>query len=174
MNLQLMKLQPSLAALFALFTLYGANNMGAAEKIQQLEAAIESMSLAAQYAEGQTYRDEMRRISEMRQQLSQLKTEAANEPELDDPFADDDIAALWAEHDNDAVTEREAGKAFMPGLYLDLSNEDYHRSPGISKSGLDRVASNPSTYIWQAHAPVDLEKLDALDAGTALHCALLS
>lgn len=80
---------------------------------------------------------------------------------------------LWAWHDNDAILEREAGNFTGPGLYHDLSNEEYHRAPGISKSGLDLIASNPSTYMWQQGAPVDAEKLDALDAGTALHCALL-
>jgi exodeoxyribonuclease VIII len=62
---------------------------------------------------------------------------------------------------------------YKPGLYLHMSNEDYHKAPGVSKSGLDLIAGNPSTYKWQQGAPVDTEKLDALDAGTALHCALL-
>ena len=80
---------------------------------------------------------------------------------------------LWAEYDNEKIIERECGRIIGPGLYHDLSNEEYHRAPGISKSGLDLIASNPSKYMWQQGAPVDTEKLDALDAGTALHCALL-
>lgn len=79
----------------------------------------------------------------------------------------------WAWWDNDAVLEREAGNFVGPGLYRELSNEQYHRADGISKSGLDLIASNPSAYMWNKQAPVDANKLDALDAGTALHCALL-
>ena len=60
-----------------------------------------------------------------------------------------------------------------PGIYYDLSNEQYHSGPGVSKSQLDDVAESPATYIWRKNAPVDTEKLQALDMGTALHCLLL-
>lgn len=60
-----------------------------------------------------------------------------------------------------------------PGIYHDLSNEQYHSGPGVSKSQLDDVAESPATYIWRKNAPVDTEKLQALDMGTALHCLLL-
>lgn len=60
-----------------------------------------------------------------------------------------------------------------PGLYVNMSNEDYHRAPGISKSGLDMVAVNPSSYQWYLKAPRDSEKLKALDMGSAIHCMLL-
>lgn len=60
-----------------------------------------------------------------------------------------------------------------PGLYLDISNEDYHAGPGVSKSQLDDIAINPAVYQWRKSAPVDEEKLKALDMGTALHCLLL-
>ncbi|MFQ1632660.1 PD-(D/E)XK nuclease-like domain-containing protein [Aeromonas veronii] len=59
------------------------------------------------------------------------------------------------------------------GLVLGLSNEEYHSGPGISKSQLDDIAESPATYIWRKSAPVDEEKLKALDMGTALHCLLL-
>lgn len=59
------------------------------------------------------------------------------------------------------------------GLVLGLSNEEYHSGPGISKSQLDDIAESPATYIWRKSAPVDEEKLKALDIGTALHCLLL-
>ena len=68
---------------------------------------------------------------------------------------------------------QEENQALKPGLYLDLSNEDYHSGPGISKSGLDLIAENPSAFKWQQNAPVDQEKLKALDMGTALHCIML-
>ena len=60
-----------------------------------------------------------------------------------------------------------------PGIYHDLSNEQYHSGPGVSKSQLDDIAESPATYIWRKNAPVDTEKLQALDMGTALHCLLL-
>ena len=57
-----------------------------------------------------------------------------------------------------------------PGVYFDISNEDYHRGAGISKSQLDDIAISPAIYQWKKHAPVDAEKTAALDLGTALHC----
>lgn len=59
------------------------------------------------------------------------------------------------------------------GIYYSMTNEDYHSGPGISKSGLDLIAVNPSAYVWSKQAPVDRLALQALDFGTALHCALL-
>lgn len=43
----------------------------------------------------------------------------------------------------------------------------------MSKSQLDMVALSPALLQWQKSAPVDTEKLKALDMGTALHCLLL-
>ena len=60
-----------------------------------------------------------------------------------------------------------------PGIYFDISNEDYHAGDGVSKSQLDMVAMSPALLKWQKSAPVDTEKLKALDMGTALHCLLL-
>lgn len=60
-----------------------------------------------------------------------------------------------------------------PGFYQDLSNAQYHAGPGISKSGLDLIAHCPSSLPWSREAPVDEEKLKAMDFGTALHCLLL-
>ncbi len=60
-----------------------------------------------------------------------------------------------------------------PGLYIDISNEDYHSGPGVSKSQLDDIAVSPAIYIWRKNAPEDEEKKRALDMGTALHCLLL-
>lgn len=59
------------------------------------------------------------------------------------------------------------------GIYHDISNEDYHAGDGVSKSNLDLVAKNPALLQWIKSAPVDTEKLKALDMGTALHCILL-
>ncbi|CDG21022.1 conserved protein of unknown function [Xenorhabdus poinarii G6] len=60
-----------------------------------------------------------------------------------------------------------------PGIYYDISNEDYHKGAGISKSQLDIIDQAPAELIWQRNAPVDEEKTGALDIGTALHCLLL-
>ena len=61
----------------------------------------------------------------------------------------------------------------QPGIYYDISNEDYHGGPGISKSQLDDIAINPAIFQWRKGAPEDSEKKAALDMGTALHCLLL-
>lgn len=60
-----------------------------------------------------------------------------------------------------------------PGIYYDLSNEDYHSGPGVSKSQLDDIAINTACFQWRKTAPIDEEKMKALDMGTALHCLLL-
>lgn len=60
-----------------------------------------------------------------------------------------------------------------PGIYHDISNHDYHAGEGVSKSQLDDIAINPAIFQWKKTAPVDTEKLKALDMGTALHCILL-
>ncbi|MGJ0580657.1 PD-(D/E)XK nuclease-like domain-containing protein [Xenorhabdus bovienii] len=60
-----------------------------------------------------------------------------------------------------------------PGIYYDISNENYHQGEGVSKSQLDDIAKSPAFYKWKKNAPIDKEKLKALDMGTALHCLLL-
>ena len=64
-------------------------------------------------------------------------------------------------------------KSPIAGIYPDISNDDYHSGPGISKSGLDMIRKSPAAYAWQKVAPVDNEKMKALDFGTAFHCLLL-
>ena len=59
------------------------------------------------------------------------------------------------------------------GVYLDITNQEYHSGPGISKSQLDDIAISPAVYQWRKNAPIDEEKLTALDMGMALHCLLL-
>ncbi|RDL44758.1 exodeoxyribonuclease VIII [Marinomonas piezotolerans] len=61
----------------------------------------------------------------------------------------------------------------QPDIYYDMSNHDYHRGAGISKSGLDWMEHNPSQLIWSQNAPRDQEALKALDFGTATHTMLL-
>lgn len=58
-----------------------------------------------------------------------------------------------------------------PGIYPDLSNEQYHNGPGLSKSNLDQIHRSP------AHFCAGLERHDpptsAMLLGTAFHTAVL-
>lgn len=57
----------------------------------------------------------------------------------------------------------------VPGLYPNLSNEEYHASPGISKSGLDLIDNNPSMYRRRYIDHIDNEPTPAMILGSALH-----
>lgn len=58
-----------------------------------------------------------------------------------------------------------------PGIYADISNEDYHAGEGISKSGLDLIHRSPAHYMAAKLAP--REETPALVLGTAVHAAVL-
>lgn len=60
-----------------------------------------------------------------------------------------------------------------PGLYHDISNEDYHAGPGISKSQLDLVSQSPALLSWSKLAPEDEAKKSSLNIGDAVHALLL-
>lgn len=64
-------------------------------------------------------------------------------------------------------------EAVTPGYYRELSNEAYHRGPGISKSQLDLLSRSPALLQWSKEAPEDEEKLKTLNLGDAVHAALL-
>ncbi len=57
------------------------------------------------------------------------------------------------------------------GIHDDISNEDYHHGPGISKSGLDLIDRSPAHY--QAHKQHPKPSTPAMAIGTALHCLVL-
>ncbi|MBT8046514.1 MAG: PD-(D/E)XK nuclease-like domain-containing protein [Pontiella sp.] len=58
-----------------------------------------------------------------------------------------------------------------PGFYPDLSNEDYHGGPGISKTGLDQIDRSPLHYITERrHRRLTT---DPMRVGQAIHCAIL-
>ena len=59
--------------------------------------------------------------------------------------------------------------SFSPGIYLDISNEAYHRAPGISKSGLDLIAKSP--FLYRNRPPQEPTK--AMLIGSAFHAATL-
>ena len=58
-----------------------------------------------------------------------------------------------------------------PGIYTSdqLTNEAYHASEGISKSGLDLILRSPAHYRFGERK----EATRAMEIGTALHCAVL-
>lgn len=59
------------------------------------------------------------------------------------------------------------------GMYLDISNADYHSAEGISKSTLDKVAQGASQYLWSLSCPLATNpNTKALDIGTLIHCML--
>ena len=59
-----------------------------------------------------------------------------------------------------------------PGIYPNLSNDDYHASEGISKTGLSMFKADPASLEWSRHCPTDDEVM-AADIGDAIHAALL-
>lgn len=48
---------------------------------------------------------------------------------------------------------QDAGSLVGAGLIPDLSNEDYHGGPGVSKSQLDQIAKSPAHYQYARTAP---------------------
>lgn len=56
-------------------------------------------------------------------------------------------------------------------LSFDLSNEAYHASAGISKSGLDYILKSPAHF--QAYITQQQENTTAFLIGSATHCAIL-
>ncbi len=61
-----------------------------------------------------------------------------------------------------------AGLKNPTGIVHDLSNEDYHAHPSISKSGLDAINKSPAHYIKSEH-----KETLAFKKGTLIHCAIL-
>lgn len=68
---------------------------------------------------------------------------------------------------NQFKADIEAGQPH--GFYHGVPNEDYHRSPGISKSGLDLISRSPAHYKF---APAR-KATAAMQIGTAIHSAIL-
>lgn len=60
-----------------------------------------------------------------------------------------------------------------PGYYRELSNEAYHKGPGVSKSQLDLIHKSPALFQWSKAAPEDDEKKASLNLGDAVHAILL-
>ncbi len=60
-----------------------------------------------------------------------------------------------------------------PGVYDDISNEQYHGGPGISKSGLDLIHRSPMHYKFATSAANDNQPTASQALGTAFHALLL-
>lgn len=59
--------------------------------------------------------------------------------------------------------------SFAPGIYTDISNEDYHASHGISNSGLGLVDRSPAHFKY----PKERDSTRHMEIGSAIHCAIL-
>lgn len=57
----------------------------------------------------------------------------------------------------------------LHGFYEDMSNESYHGSEGVSKSGLDLIDRSPAHYKW----PKKRSSTRNMEVGTAIHAAIL-
>lgn len=60
-----------------------------------------------------------------------------------------------------------------PGVYSDISNDDYHHGPGISKSGLDLIRRSPLHYKAAIDSTNDNQPTTAQAIGSALHMLVL-
>jgi PDDEXK-like domain of unknown function (DUF3799) len=60
--------------------------------------------------------------------------------------------------------------------HVEISNDDYHAGPGISKSHLDVIAEKSPLHYWFKYLNPDREieePTDAMELGTAIHAAIL-
>lgn len=63
-----------------------------------------------------------------------------------------------------------AGEAIV--IY-ELPQSVYRKVDAISNSDMGYIKESPAQLIWARNAPVDVDKLKALDFGSAVHCQLL-
>ena len=61
----------------------------------------------------------------------------------------------------------------LTGVFLDMTNAEYHAAPGLNKSKLDMIMEDPAMAKWVELCPIDDEKLKTLDFGSAFHTAVL-
>lgn len=65
-------------------------------------------------------------------------------------------------------------KHYDKPFYIDgLGNDEYHSLYSISKSKIDLFCDDPASLVWQKTAPVDFDKVSALDFGTYFHTYVL-
>jgi exodeoxyribonuclease VIII len=70
------------------------------------------------------------------------------------------------------VADNATPTAPAPGVHI-MPMDQYHRSPGASKSQLDLLHQSPALVEWAKNAPEDPDADSAVDIGTALHALLL-
>ena len=70
---------------------------------------------------------------------------------------------------NQEFQDEIANNIFPNGIYAGVSNQDYHSSPGISKSGLDLINKSPAHYQFATPRKPSA----AMHIGTAVHTAIL-
>ncbi len=61
-------------------------------------------------------------------------------------------------------------KSISPGIYLQMSNKDYHNAPGISTTGLKQAEMSVTLYEHRGLYQFDTS---SLSIGTAVHCLVL-
>ena len=59
-----------------------------------------------------------------------------------------------------------------PGIYRDLSNENYHAGPGISKSGISLILDSPQKFKARYIDGLKAETTPAMVIGSATHTAV--
>lgn len=65
-------------------------------------------------------------------------------------------------------------KIFEPGIYKDIDIEDYHKSTGISNSGLSLILESPAKYYYQYMSGLYTKKdTESKALGSAVHCLVL-
>lgn len=64
-------------------------------------------------------------------------------------------------------------EASLEEIYLNMSNEEYHKHPSISKSQLDLFSQDQYAIEWQKNCPQDQEKIKTFDFGDAMHAICL-
>jgi len=63
-------------------------------------------------------------------------------------------------------------KTVEPGIYPEMSNEDYHASEGISKSGISLILESPLKYKSRYIDLIGQETTPAMAIGSATHTAV--
>jgi hypothetical protein len=75
----------------------------------------------------------------------------------------------WIESTTDQPEPKPERPSYAIGAHANISNEDYHRSEGISSTSLKRILRSPAHYRY----PKPYDSTRAKEIGSAIHCATL-